>query len=99
TNAPQVTASSFDVSVFPTLVNDQFNVKVTSSVNNDISFSLLDVNGNICWNSEKKNLYTGVNSFQFLLNEIKLKKNSDGVFFLKISSGNESVTKKIVAVQ
>jgi len=101
THATAIEEHSFDVSVFPTLVDENLTVNIFSSKsNNKVSFSLIDVNGNLEWNSAQKNLHLGENSFNLSLNEMNLKKNgTNGIFFLNIKSGNQIVTKKIIVMQ
>jgi photosystem II stability/assembly factor-like uncharacterized protein len=97
TNATSLAAAAFDVSVYPTLVDKEFTVDISSDVEQDFNLTLFDENGNSLWNSEKKKLHEGRNSFQFSMNEMHAN-DVHGLCFLKFTMENREVVKKIMVI-
>lgn len=99
TQVPQVPLLSFNVSVFPTLVHDDFavNIERVNEREADVRFTFLNEAGNVIWSSDKKKVYGKKNSFQFSTKEI-LGGKLNGIFFLKMNVAGEVVTKKLMVM-
>ncbi len=80
---------SSNLSVYPNPNNGEFNIKFSSAMSDPVTLNIYDIQGRIIF----QNVYKQTAEFN---ETIKLNKVQSGVYLLGISSGDSSITKKII---
>jgi len=83
-------SSEDDISVYPNPSNGLFTLSVSSTQQDNISIDVINVLGEIVMQAQKQ-VQSGPNGF-----ELNLSQQAKGVYFIRISSSNESVIKKVI---
>ncbi len=81
-----------DISIFPNPVSETMNLNIVLFDNDDISITILDVFGKEIYYVSKKNLSN-------LNLEINLSDYSAGIYFVRVLTKNQLVTKKISVIK
>ncbi|MEO5675457.1 MAG: hypothetical protein ABIQ74_12500 [Chitinophagales bacterium] len=96
TQANQPQPIPFYVTVFPSIVDNYFTVKMQGiGMNSAAHFTLLNEEGKVIWNHTTQKLHSGINSIRFSLNELFIDHDS-GFFFLKTQVNGRARVNKIV---
>jgi hypothetical protein len=78
------------LNVFPSPASDHVTLEINLAEASDVKITLLNVSGQIIY-SEAVNQVKGNYKKQ-----IDLKENAKGIYFLKVITNNQSITKKII---
>lgn len=81
-----------NIGVYPNPVQNILNINFElNNVQNNVSFTLIDVNGRIVSRASNNNASTGLN-----LGEMDMSNLEAGIYFLRINTDNYSETKRII---
>lgn len=81
-----------ELSIYPNPTNDKATISLISSSNENINYTLFDVQGKLI-ESKILNITTGINTLEINTKQLQLSK---GVYFIKLTSGEKEITKKLV---
>lgn len=90
---PNVPTQFEILSVYPNPFNPITTVDIALPQLSDVQLAVYDVNGRMVW-WKKERFSAGTHSFS-----IDLSKESGGVYFLKVTRGNDQVTRKLILLK
>lgn len=79
------------LSIFPNPVTTNAKVRITSSSNKNITLKIINLSGQIVKNISKQHIYTGQNTVNIQLNDIK-----KGVYLLNLNTNNFNKTIRFI---
>jgi spore germination protein YaaH len=81
-----------ELSIYPNPTNDKATISLISSSNENINYTLFDAQGKLI-ESKILDITTGINTLEINPKQLQLSK---GIYFIKLTSGEKEITKKLV---